>query len=169
MLLITASFFGDGTNIAQGGGYIDPEGNFDTGPWILTKYRSVDDGPGYKEGWETLIDTGIDFGSLLRRDFDLFNAMLDTGNNRVDLSVEVRSQKPEATRATRLMYALYDSNGRLIDLVLRPKDLTAGGLSDSVSISFDPANRPARCKVFVLNEGCGPETEALMRTLEFDE
>jgi hypothetical protein len=164
-----ASYFGDGTNIAQGGGYIDPEGDFDTGPWILAKYRSVDDGPGYKEGWETLIDTRIDFGSLLRRDFDLFNAMPDTENNRVDLSVEVRSQKPETARAARLMYALYDSDGRLIDLVLRPKDLTAGGLSDSVSISFDPANRPARCKIFVLNEGCGPETEALMRTLEFDE
>jgi len=164
-----ASFFGDGTAAALGGAQIDPAGISEGGRWVLTKYRSVGEGVVYTEGWDTLIDTGAGFGSLQRVDFDLFHATLDTENNQVDLSVEVRSQKPAESRVVDLFYALYDSQGRLIDLALRPKSLGAAGLDDGVSISFDPANRPARCKVFVLNEGCGPETETLMRTLDFDE
>ncbi|HCU07965.1 MAG TPA: hypothetical protein DF480_03180 [Clostridiales bacterium] len=164
-----ASFFGDGTAVAQGGAQMDPEGISEGGRWVLTKYRSVGIGATYTEGWETLIDTGESFGSLQRLDFDLFHATLDSGNNRIDLSIEARSQKPAEGRAVSLLYALYDSNGRLIDLVLRPGTFTAAGLDDGVSIAFDSGNRPAQCKIFVLNEGCGPETEALARTLAFDE
>lgn len=162
-----ASFFGDGTDVALGGAQIDPAGISEGGRWVLAKYRSVGEGATYTECWDTLVDTGESFGSLQRLDFDLFHATPDTENNRVDLSVEIRSQKPAESRAVDLFYALYDSQGRLIDLVLRPKSLGAAGLDDGVSISFDPANHPAQCKVFVLNEGCGPETETLVRILEY--
>lgn len=164
-----ASFFGDGTDVALGGAQIDPAGISEGGRWVLAKYRSVGEGATYTECWDTLVDTGDSFGSLSRLDFDLFHAAVDSENDRVDLSVEVRSQKPAESRAVDLFYALYDSQGRLIDLVLRPKSLGAAGLDDGVSISFDPANRPAQCKVFVLNEGCGPQTETLVRTLEYDD
>lgn len=164
-----ASFFGDGSAVALGGAQIDPAGISEGGRWVLAKYRSVGEGATYTECWDTLVDTGESFGSLQRLDFDLFHATPDTENNRVDLSVEIRSQKPAESRAVDLFYALYDSQGRLIDLVLRPKSLGTAGLDDGVSISFDPANRPAQCKVFVLNEGCGPETETLVRTLEYDD
>jgi len=163
-----ASFFGDGTSIAQGGAQIDPAGISEGGRWVLAKYRTEDEDGVYTEGWEILVDTGEDFGTLELAEFDIFRAALDTESDQVDITLTIRSNKPAESRSVNVMYAFYDSAGRMIDLVLRPKNLGIAGLDDSVSVSFDPANCPIHCKVFVLNEGCGPEIESITSTFGTD-
>jgi len=125
----------------------------------------VEDGDGFVECWDTLIDTGEDFGSLELAEFDIFRAILNDESDQVGVDLLIRSSKPAEGRSVNVIYAVYDSAGRMLGLVMQSEELGPEGLDAGGSVPCDPENLPVSCKAFVLSPDCSPETGSLFTTV----
>lgn len=162
-----ASFIGDGSAVLLGGVWTNTEEISDGGRWVLAEYRTVDKGGNeYEECWDTLVDTAREgFGSLDQTDFDILRAELNSVKDQVDAELLIRCSKPDEVRPVSVIFAVYDSAGRMLGLEIRNEDLGPQGLDSRLSVPCDPENPPATCKAFILGPDCSPETGSLFTTV----
>ena len=156
------SFFGDGGPIAGGGAQMDEAGDFGAGFWLLSEYRQTGTGSSYTVGWIDHVDGRIGLGSLDRDNFNLSACSIDTVNQKVDATVTIRTLAAPTPAAVDAYFAIYDSAGRMIDIVFRNDvPLNGYGCQEGAALYYTGGSDPARCKVFVLGGDMKPYFEDL--------
>lgn len=162
--IYNGSFFGDGSNIAGGGAYAG-DGCFSfTGRWLLTEYKQTGSGTTYNIGWESLMDSDGDaaLGSLAFDVFDVLKCDLKEGEKKVDATLHIRTLTSSNFAAVDVFFAIYDSAGRLVDIVTR-SDTPLGeyGTQKNEALHYTDGHQPKRCKAFILNDTFAPLLENL--------
>lgn len=157
-----ASLFGDGSRVAQGDAFVDAEGVAAGGTWILAEYTESGGGGTYTIGWKTYIDTGKNLGQLTEGIFDIFLCNIESETRKVNASLEIYTT---ASGSFDCIFALYDEDGRMVDIGIQKGVEPAPGETLSEDLFYPEGKTVKWCKLFLLNEDIEPIVENFSKSL----